>query len=209
MKQELLLARTIAADYFSELLKGYATPPDEPVFALVEAYPQQRIQPEQRQDLLRFAIFTPSMDLNPYTSGRIFHREGELRWERYQDLVHVVYTGYEEYRPAFQEEKKQPLNTTEKVLRDYFLFGKRLDKQELEHIGPAAQQGDFAEVRIPRLLRYPILPTLARAERLQLTTCEYIHPGTGILIAYRFQNLLPFRSLRREKLHESLRFCPS
>ncbi len=46
--------------------------------------------------------------------------------------------------------------------RAYFLFGKRLDQKALDRIGPAAQSGDFAEVRIPRLLRYPQLPTSGR-----------------------------------------------
>ncbi|MDQ2717458.1 MAG: hypothetical protein M3Z08_21395, partial [Chloroflexota bacterium] len=72
---------------------------------------------------------------------------------------------------------------------------------QLQRIGPAAQPGDFAEVRIPRLLRYPALDTLAGAQRIQLDTCEYIDPDTGANIAYRFKRLVPFqRSQEQEKV---------
>jgi hypothetical protein len=55
-----------------------------------------------------------------------------------------------------------------------------------------AKLGDFAEVRIPRLLRYPQLPTLAGAERVQLVMCEYVDSETAVNVAYRLKNLVSF-----------------
>ncbi len=61
-----------------------------------------------------------------------------------------------------------------------------LAEKQLKRIGPPAQEGDFAEVRIPRLLRYPRLSPDAKADYLQLAVCEYIAPATGTSVAYRF-----------------------
>jgi hypothetical protein len=45
-------------------------------------------------------------------------------------------------------------------------------------------QSSYAEVRIPRLLRYPV-----KAQRLQLTVSEYVEKSTGRVKLLRFEGL--------------------
>lgn len=196
MTQEILLAATIKAEALPGLLQNYASPPGGDTLLLVESLPQHIVAPEKRLHLLRLAIFQPDFPFSDYTSGRLFHAEGEIRWERQQAAVNIVYTGNAEYQPSPEGKTSCPfdLDTVKKEERQYFLFGKRLAPLQLERIGPAAQEGDFAEARIPRLLRYPRLESLAGAERIQIAAYEYHHAATGALIAYRFWKLKPEES---------------
>jgi hypothetical protein len=194
---ELLLAGTLPGEDFTAILQAYSislgTSSDSRALMLLEEQPHRVIQQDARQDLLHFSFFDLRFDFTPYTSGRIFHATGELRWERQHSGVQIVYTGRKEHKPKLQDATEIKLDACIPKDRAYFLFGKRLDQQQLDRIGPAAQAGDFAEVRIPRLLRYPQLPALATAERVQLVICEYIDPETALNFAYRFKNLVPFQ----------------
>jgi hypothetical protein len=195
---ELLLEGIILEEDFASFIQAYnnnmppSTSTDAPMLMLLEAQPRHLIEQDARQDLLQFALFDPSFDFTPYTSGRIFHALGELHWERQHPEVQIVYTGHEEYRPKLRDSRETPLDAYISEDRKYFLFGKRLNEEQLKRIGPAAQPGDYAEVRIPRLLRYPQLPTLAGAERVQLVMCEYVDSETAVNVAYRFKKLVPF-----------------
>lgn len=190
---ELLLAETISGEDFAAFIQAYRIPPDATTLMLLEAQPHHAIEQDARQGLLHFEFFDPAFDFTPYTSGRIFHDLGELRWERQHPNVQVVYTGHKEYKPELQDAKETALDAYALKDRAYFLFGRRLDKEQLDRIGPAARPGDFAEVRIPRLLRYPALSTLVDAERVQLVICEYIDPATAMNVAYRFRVLVRFQ----------------
>jgi hypothetical protein len=196
---EILVAGTILEEKFASFIQAYSkkvasiTSPEAPALMLLEEQPHRVIEQEARQDLLSFEFFDPNIDFTPYTSGRIFHGLGELRWERQHPKVQIVYTGHKEYRPELPDARETTLDAYIPRDREYFLFGKRLDEKELDRIGPAAQPGDFAEVRIPRLLRYPQLPTIADAERVQLVMCEYIDPTTALNVAYRFKSLVRFQ----------------
>lgn len=195
---EILVAGTILEEHFVSFIQVYnkkvvpSTSLDAPTLMLLEEQPRRVIEQNARQALLHFAPFDPNFDFTHYTSGRFFHPQGELRWERQHPEVQIVYTGHKEYRPELPDARETPLDAYISKDREYILFGKRLDKDELDRIGPAAQFGDFAEVRIPRLLRYPQLPTLADAERVQLVMCEYVDSATADNVAYRFKNLIPF-----------------
>lgn len=193
MTQELLVTGTVLAEDFAAFVGTFAVPPASHTLMLVENQPRYVIQPQERQNLLQFAVFDPAFDFTPYTSGRIFHAQGELRWERQPAHMHIVFTGPQAYRPGLQDAEEIALDDCEKVPRAYLLFGKRLDDQQRAKIGPAAQTGDFAEVRIPRLLRYPRLPAVAQAERVQLAMYEYVDPTTGANVAYRFYDLVPLQ----------------
>ncbi len=188
---ELLLSGTVPQDTFSSLIQQYQIPPHKktPTFILVEEQPRRVIQQDERQNLLRFEIFDPAFDLTAYTSGRIFHELGELRWERQQTNVQIVYTGQKEWQPTLSAPFQEELKDYTFEDRMYLLFGKRLAKDQLDHIGPVAKPGDFAEVRIPRLLRYPQPDELPNKDRLYLVACEYMDATTGITVAYRFKGV--------------------
>ncbi len=185
MAQEVCCAGTI--DDLSSLLKGYRVPPAMPVLTLAEMQPLTRVEPAQRQQLLHFAPFESAFDLTHYTSGRIFHEEGELRWEKQASAWQVVYTGQEQYRPAFKVTASIELDARSSTERRYYLFGKRLAITEVQRIGPPAQAGDFAEVRIPRLLRYP---DESGKTRVKLVVREYSDPASGAGVASRFVKLV-------------------
>ncbi len=198
MAQELLFAGIAEEKDFITFIKDYQPLPDSKTLMLLEIQPRYVVAPEQRQGLLLFAPFQTGFDVTPYTAGRIFHNDGELRWERLHSLVHIVYTGNAAYTPAVKDMQKsgeEALDDYDPTTRKYFLFGKRLDKEQIAQIGPAAQEGDFAEVRIPRLLRYPPID----AERVQIAVCEYIHRTTGANSASRFYDLVPFSKSKEQK----------
>ena len=198
MVQELLVSGEVGIEDFKALVRTYKLASDAPTLMLLESQPTYIIEPEERQNLLLFMRFDRDFDFASHMSGRIFHRYGEMRWEKLASSVQVVFSGMQEYKPALQNAKEKTLDDHKKVCRTYFLFGKRLDDEQRNRIGPAAQAGDFAEVRIPRLLRYP-LPASATAEYVRLAVYEYVAPTTGAIIAYRFHDLLPFQKPGRKK----------
>lgn len=190
--QEIMLGGYVQYKDFISLIRSFEVPHDGITLMLLEMQPRFVVKPEQRQDLLIFSEFKAEDNLATYTSGRIFHMYAELRWERQYSHVQVVYTGNEQYKPELSDSEKKTLDDC-CVTKSYFLFGKRLDEGQIKRIGESvAQSGDFAEVRIPRLLRYPVLPGLAGAERVQLAVCEYMDRITGENIAYRFKELIPY-----------------
>lgn len=189
---EILLAGTVQKEALNTFLQGCPLPPDETVLMLMETHPHRVITPEERQDMLYFAIFDPDFDFSSYTSGRIFHAQGEIRWEQQDDRVRCVYTGDRAYKPALQDPSQRTLPVA--YNRTYILLGKRLIDEQQKRIN--AHPGDFAEIRIPRLLRYPQLPATKEAERMQLVVCEYVDPATGHNYAYRFRSLVPFQKQR-------------
>jgi hypothetical protein len=159
-------------------------------YVLVEQLPVNVVlKPEERQNLLlfkRFGEIEPETRLSNYTSGRIFTPEYELRWERQDGKFQVVYVGQE--RSQLLPEAETEINTTSFRTTHYYLFGRRLDDNDVAKIGPPAEIGDFAELRIPRLLRYPELPNAPRAQRLRLAVREYIDE-TGQVQLFRFLDL--------------------
>ncbi len=197
---EVLLTGMVLEKDFATFIRAYPIPPDlpedAPALMVLEEQPHHVIEQKARQDLLRFERFNPDFDFAPYTAGRIFHDRGELRWERQASHVRVVYTGREENKPRLNDAREIQLDAYASNDRAYLLFGKRLKQDELDLIGPTAEQGDFAEVRIPRLLRYPRLDSLLQAERIQVVMCEYSDSSTEVNVAYRFKKLQPFESKR-------------
>jgi hypothetical protein len=176
------------------LIASYQFSPD--AYVLVEQLPIHVVlQPEERQNLLlfkRFGKIEPETRLSSYTSGRIFTPEFELRWERQDDMFQAVYVGPE--RSQVLPEAKITINMASPRKTHYYLFGKRLKDEGVDNdvarIGPPARAGDFAELRIPRLLRYPELPNAPKAQRLRLAVREYIDE-TGQVQLFRFLNLEP------------------
>lgn len=207
MPKQLLVSALISAKDLPALVSSFKPAPDVSTFMLLESQAQGIVEPEDRQDLLRFMLFDPEFTFSPFTSGRVFHRHAELRWETLASAVCVVFSGRITYLPKLPRTKEAPasevLDGYKPAVRKYFLYGKRLNEKQLARIGPSTQEGDFAEVRIPRLLRYPRLSPDPKADYLQLAVCEYIAPIAGTSVAYRFCNLRAYIS--RESSEESER----
>lgn len=154
---------------------------------LLEMQPQKIVGKEDRQNLLLFAEYSyPDFNFKEYTAGRIFHEEFELRWEKINSGVQVVYIGKQQALPLLTEDANV-LKDCVRTNSSYYLFGKRLDDKAVENIGQPAQKGDFAEVRIPRLLRYPVKGK--GKDYVKLNVYEYRHNVTNERILFRFQSL--------------------
>jgi hypothetical protein len=185
-------------DDLTSLIHTCQFPPD--ALFLAESLPQHVIVgAKERRDLLRFAKFDANILFANYTSGRIFHRDFELRWRKNNGKLQVVYLGIERELPELKKcnLKLQALES----LKYYVLFGKRLGLEQLEQIGVPDTEREFAfaELRIPRLLHYPVKEN--KRERVRLAVREYVEersgtkessdkePITGPVIFFRFQGL--------------------
>lgn len=163
-------------------------------FVLVERLPEQVVSgAKARQDLVRFSHFEQDFPFAHYTSGRVFDEQAELRWERQGGMMRVVYFGSNRRTHVLLNYKLQANNKLDELKpgeeKEYFLFGERLEPEDVRRIGPPAQLGDFAEVRIPRLLRYPPVGQ-DNQPFLQLVVREYLDTENRVML-FRFQNLKP------------------
>lgn len=158
-----------------------------PLLLLLEMQPQQLVAKDDRQNLLLFAEYPCKLPhpIEEYTAGRLFHAEFELRWEKINSGVQVVYIGKQQALPLLTE-KKDILKGCVKANSSYYLFGKRLTDTAVKNIGYPAQKGDFAEVRIPRLLRYPVKKG---EDYVKLHMYEYQHRVTHKRMFFRFWSL--------------------
>ncbi|HWS84697.1 MAG TPA: CRISPR-associated protein Csx19 [Ktedonobacteraceae bacterium] len=188
---EILYTGLVAAEKVQKIV-AYCNFTLDALF-LAEQIPTHFItNPQERLDLLRFTYFKSSPSCIEYTSGRIFQEDRELRWEKQEDKWRVVYLGEAENGTELQEYKLKENQKFASLTKGtepkyYYLFGERLRPDDLKKLGKVAQPGDFAVVRIPRILRYPVCQDNHRYVRLAV--CEYLEAVTGRVALFRFQRL--------------------
>ena len=157
---------------------------------LAEQLPNRFIGSAQEgRDLLCFTYFAESLAhaCARYTSGRIFQKDRELRWERQGQRLNVVYLGPEDEGVlADALRPRDTLTTLTKKTAYYYLFGERLKPEDLAKLDKIARPGDFAVVRIPRILRYPVEQNDRPYARL--VVCEYLD-AASVVTLFRFQHL--------------------
>ncbi|HLI90046.1 MAG TPA: CRISPR-associated protein Csx19 [Ktedonobacteraceae bacterium] len=187
---EILYAGTIDIDKIEPLIADCRFPAN--ALFLAEQLPDRAvITPSARYNLLRFTALAEAPSPATYSSGRVFYNDAELRWEREGDKMHVIYLGSQERAHVLSSYGLKKKDELEKeTTRYYYLFGERLRGPDLEKIGPQARPGDFAEVRIPRILRYPVPQDEKRYVRLAV--CEYSDAATRQVALFRFQGLEAF-----------------
>jgi hypothetical protein len=182
MTQEMLYTGT--TQNVGSLIAQCAFPPE--AFLLVEKIPQQVVRDGERQDLLRFARLRDGIEEASYTSGRVFTKTFELRWEQEAGTTRVVYLGEAREIPGL---RRHADSFEQADVKPYDLFGERLDKGRLRQMKLPPGENGFAyyvEVRIPRLLLYPFD---GNAGRLHLLVGEYRSPTLGQY--FRFLDLQP------------------
>ena len=111
---------------------------------LVESMPQRVVK--ERQNLLQLVRLNNILDLaelTNFTSGRVFDRDFELRWERVSGKIQVVFLGtkamYQDTLnaiPELRQDEKALQNLTSHP-RYYYLFGLLLDADDRERMGMA------------------------------------------------------------------------
>ena len=198
---EIIRAGTVADfNTFIEALRFEESPlfPKDALF-LAEEFPQQVIrEPKKRKQLLCFALLgeVSAEDRLRYTSGRIFTKEAELRWEKKgEKSYHVVYCGPSTELEGMNSTTPEdiPLDNYDQVTKHYYLFGTRVKDELRERMQITADDsvGEFyAEARIPRLLHYPVKRKPAdKGERVRLEVLEYCQKDTTQVMFYRFQGL--------------------
>ena len=171
-------------------------------YVLVESIPRHVVK--ERQNLLRLVRLNtiPELaELTNFTSGRVFYEDFELRWERVSGKTQVVFLGtkavYQDKLIAFPELKQDEvaLQNLASHPRHYYLFGQLLDMDDRQRMGIPSVKGEeyYAEVRIPRLLRYPDLKpgSSQKAQHVQLAVQEYADKSTGQVKLFRFSGLRP------------------
>ena len=185
-----------------------------PAWILAERLPDRAaIKTKERKALLQFTYLPtdisttddhagrffpgdPDSSITDYHTGRVFRANAELRWEKQKGQMHVIYIGSEDYSSLMKDYKlkdKPDVLTSLKKCDEpkyYYLFGERIRPSDLEKMSSTVRPGDFAEVRIPRLLRYPLDSQVSRYARLSV--CEYLDTETGEVQLYRFQALEPW-----------------
>lgn len=188
MEEELYTGTVADID---EYIIGCKFPLD--AFVLVEQIPKHILtSTEERQNLLCFirlgelSRLDELVHIGDYTSGRIFNADFELRWEKGRQTTDVVYLGTSIGRDLTWLRKDNTISLHHFRSQNYYLFGERLSERNIRNIGKPAMEGDFAEVRIPRLLRYPAPP---HAQRVQLVVREYVDEETGTILLFRFCDL--------------------
>ncbi len=167
-------------------------PPGEALL-LVEQMPRRVVSARERQDLLRFEIYRPEIDVLAYTSGRVFQQEYELRWEKLEDgLVQVVYLGTELNKKMLQDYRLKENETFFSLLESqklqyrekrYHLFGKKLEEKGWPESTKTGSGKIFIEAGIPRILSYPVHDS---PQRVQLIVREYVCQETGQIEYFRF-----------------------
>ncbi len=162
----------------------------EKTLVLLEQLPERVISPSDRQNLLCCVDFDSKLDFAHATSGRIFHPDFEIRWEKNNGKTEAVYLGKDDPKMlSLISDHSSLLTQCRERRKKYYLFGERLSPAQVQRIGPPANDGDFAVLRIPRLLRYK--PAPAGAQQVQLVVREYVHRQTGQLLIFRFEGLVP------------------
>jgi len=206
MTSEILYTGRIKREELATFIEtcGFRSGPTSGTYFLAENLPTQVIAPEDRQDLLVFSFFNLDIAFANYSSGRIFSEQGELRWEGQYGELRVIYLGDPSfasvknavdfvYKAKFSE-KNAKLIGLDRRERFYYLFGTKLDLYTIEqingeHTKNPVQIGDFAELRIHRILRYPAPGHVPDKGYVQLQVLEYVDPGSGQVQYFRFQGL--------------------
>jgi hypothetical protein len=160
-------------------------------FVLCEQLPQRVIEEEERYELLRFARLSDD-GIMPLiaasTWGRVFHPDFELRWEKGRSAYQVVYLGTQSAPPMLKPDEETGKHLAKNPqLRSYYLLGEALGDDDLQEMGIEGKGSYYAEVRIPRLLNYPIN---RKAQRVKITVREYVDAITGQVALFRFQDLV-------------------
>jgi hypothetical protein len=199
MTEEILYTGHVRSGEWLTFIKDCGFSTGAGTYFLAENLPTTVVEPKDRQDLLVFERFSLDLPFEKYTSGRIFEAAGELRWEKQQNKVRAVYLGMSIASVA-RALRNYRLRSSDKLLelvpqtRYYYLFGTKLEMRTIEQINGEqtknpVKPGDFAELRIHRILRYPAPGHVPDKGYVQLQVREYVSPESGQIQFFRFQGL--------------------
>ncbi len=199
LSEEVLYTRKLSGEKLQRLIHDCTF--QNTARFLGEQLPQHLIDDQKRSNLLLFTWHPAVLQVDNYltTTGRIFDKSCELRWELIgKDEFQVIYLGHKQnisilkdYGLKSNDEFSEFIQNDqiEKKDAEKILFGKFLEAQSplianTENIKP------FAEARIPRILYYPLND---KAEYVKMNVIEYWQIGSGSLLTFRFESLKPVK----------------
>ncbi|QBD78664.1 hypothetical protein EPA93_22820 [Ktedonosporobacter rubrisoli] len=223
---EILYTGLLAPGSLGELIAACDFPGTS--LFLLESLPTRVVKKrDERLNLLRFAQYDKEIPFAKFTAGRIFTPDAELRWERQEkEEFRVVYCGLDQRQAVlaahgledtFAAQGKHSTETKDSAktlearydakTKDYYLFGERLRSETLKEMGPGLQEGDYAELRIPRVLRYPLTEEeLHEGKRYVIVSIrEYRNKESGQIELFRLQGI---RTWDRKKSGVQLSMTP-
>jgi hypothetical protein len=164
-----------------------ATLPLMPALMVVEQVPAEWLDAEARASGLHVERFVAGQQIDPHTRGRIFSEAFECRWEpdgASGTTLQVRYIGVPVQLEALTSPAMIDLDALVPWDVHYDLWGERVDDPTV--VGEPSDAPVYAELRVPRLLRYPVN---GRPRRVRLRVREYIDPVTGMVALSRFCGL--------------------
>ncbi|MBU0496240.1 MAG: hypothetical protein KKA73_07125 [Chloroflexi bacterium] len=159
-----------------------------PSYMYLERVPEAWLDEAERQSGLRLELLDPATQFQVWERGRVFCDTCELHWEKLAGAFQVVYVGPPANLPGFELAEDLDLRATEVRTRSYYLWGSRVSDEQLDLVGTSKLPDSeiFIELKVPRILRYPVSP---QAGRVKVKVCEYVDPVSGDMVYYRFQGL--------------------
>lgn len=158
----------------------------EPSYMYLEQVPDSWVSVPDMEKGLSLHYYNPDLNFQFWERGRLFCQDWELRWEKQDDLFWCVYVGSPTELPGFAPAPELDLTSAKLVSNSYYLWGLQVEEDKLDMVGAqsVSDMQVFFELRVPRLLRYPVS---SAARRAKLITCEYIDPTSGQMIYHRYQ----------------------
>lgn len=160
-------------------------PGDEDTYLLLEKEPVGRfLEEEPDKNLIFLKGQGHEIDFFQWEKGRIFNNLYEISWRKEHGCFRVVYTGNPETAPRVLSYTGPDLEKCIPAVRKYLLWGERVYSPA--EIGIHAPGPVYLEVRIPRLLFYPVE---GLGKTVDLLVKEFYCRETGILKYCRYCGL--------------------
>lgn len=164
----------------------HSIPWPEDAIMVLERVPEIWLTEQERELGIQIRLYDAKIEFNLWERGRIFCEAFELRWEKMDGQFHVVLCGEPLPIENFSTVKEINLSEIKQRHQAYYLWGKKLTKDELVLVGSPSTEHVFLEMQIPRILKYPVS---SQAQRVRVKVCEYFQPDNGKLVYYRFLGL--------------------
>lgn len=181
---------TIACAQLNDPAQAIAALPWPPAsFVYLERVPGGWLSAEEAAGAVCLAELDPALPFAAYERGRVFCSEFELRWEKVDGSFAAVLAGAVSHSAPFTPAVEPGLAAAQVCDTAYPLWGSPLPAEVLAALDPViagsgpANSRPFLELRIPRVLWYPVGPD---ANRVQIRVREYYDSDSGELLYYRF-----------------------
>jgi len=160
----------------------------EEAYALLETVPDRYLDEQEQREGLQFIRYAELTDPAGWPLGRVFHKEGELRWQQRGERYRVVYAGSNQEAANYLKATVTGLEACSK--ESFYLWGERWEGNFTGEDAPGESSSScalFLESQIPRPLRYPV--SGSPAKRCKINVVAYTSPEQPFSNYSRFHSL--------------------